>query len=315
MKRFFINSLKLLPAILLGYVVFIIVYGEIVPFQKLKKNIVYNLGGYGHTYSRFREVKHIQNVDVLVIGSSHAYRGFDPRIFKQHGLSLFNLGTSSQTPIQTQVLLKKYLKRLNPKVVIIEVYPKILCIDGVESELDLISNDGLDGDMLHSVRHYSNIKVINTLLFSIYRHGVFKDLTIFNEPLIKGVDAYVSGGFVERWGTLNQISKFAPQKFKLNLKQIQIFEENVQYIKTLGYKIVLVEAPYIKDLYHSYQNHDMIASFYKKLEVPYYNFNNMDLLNDSLHFYDPDHMNQLGVDVFNKHLLLELKSELMNTKY
>ena len=40
------------------------------------------------------------NIDVLVLGSSHAYRGFDPRIFKKAGIKLFNFGSSGQTLLQ-----------------------------------------------------------------------------------------------------------------------------------------------------------------------------------------------------------------------
>ena len=35
----------------------------------------------------------------------------------------------------------------------------------------------------------------------------------------------------------------------------------------------------------------------------YYNFNNLISLDDSLHFYDPHHLNQLGVETFNTNLI------------
>ena len=80
----------------------------------------------------------IKNVDVLFLGSSHAYRGFDPRIFRKRGYSSFNLGSSAQTPSQTKVWLKRYLKHLNPKIVIYEVYPGTFSSDGIEASLDLV---------------------------------------------------------------------------------------------------------------------------------------------------------------------------------
>jgi len=78
-------------------------------------------------------------VDILFLGSSHSYRGFNPQYFS--GYKTFNLGSSAQTPIQTNLLLKRYLHQLNPKTIVYEVYPISLSIDGVESSSDIIAND------------------------------------------------------------------------------------------------------------------------------------------------------------------------------
>ncbi|NHW60088.1 hypothetical protein HA378_33495, partial [Escherichia coli] len=76
--------------------------------------------------------------------SSHAYRGFDTRVFSKNGISSFNLGSSSQSPINTQVLLKQYLDRIKPKMIVYEVYAGTLSADGVESSLDMLSNNKID---------------------------------------------------------------------------------------------------------------------------------------------------------------------------
>jgi hypothetical protein len=44
------------------------------------KNLFYRIGSFGHMYSRINELKTIKDVDILIIGSSHAYQGFDTRI-------------------------------------------------------------------------------------------------------------------------------------------------------------------------------------------------------------------------------------------
>ena len=63
---------------------------------------------------RFNEVRLYENLDILFIGSSHAYRTFDPRFFNSMGLRTFNLGSTAQTPLNTYYLLKIYAKSLNP---------------------------------------------------------------------------------------------------------------------------------------------------------------------------------------------------------
>ena len=42
----------------------------------------------GHTYVAFRQFDPKEKYDVIVLGSSHAYRGYDPEIFRQHNLKL-----------------------------------------------------------------------------------------------------------------------------------------------------------------------------------------------------------------------------------
>ena len=45
---------------------------------------------------------------------------------------------------KSEYLLKKYIDSLNPKLVIIEVFPGTIVIDGIESSLDLLANDYMD---------------------------------------------------------------------------------------------------------------------------------------------------------------------------
>ena len=125
------------------YIVAICLAGDFIP-SKWTKNLIYKSGGAGHSLNRFDEVKNKENVDILFLGSSHTYRGFDNRIFNNasaNGFTSFNLGSSAQTPIQTEVLLNRYLNQLNPKIAIYEVYPITFTLDGIESAMDLISND------------------------------------------------------------------------------------------------------------------------------------------------------------------------------
>ena len=113
MAKFIKSILWFTPYSLAIYLLLLVFWGELTP-PLLKKNLNYKKGSYGHLYSRIRELKKTHDVDILFLGSSHTYRGFDPRIFARHGFHTFNLGSSSQSPIQTEILLKRYLDKLNP---------------------------------------------------------------------------------------------------------------------------------------------------------------------------------------------------------
>ena len=106
------------------------------------------------------------NIDVLVLGSSHAYRGFDPRIFKKAGIKLFNFGSSGQTPLQSEFLLKRYTEQFNPKLVIIEVYPIALETTGLGPFIDLISNFKVTNSMYSNAIKINHIEAWNSLILA-----------------------------------------------------------------------------------------------------------------------------------------------------
>ena len=277
-----------------------------------KPNINYRIGSYGHMYSRLSEVKNKKNIDILFLGSSHAYRGFDTRIFSKYGIKTFNLGSSSQTPIQTKVLLDRYLNKLNPKIIIYEVYPVTLMIDGVESSLDLISNDKNDLPSLKMSLKINNITTYNTLLYG-FINDIFNINKSFSEPIIKGDDRYISGGFVEKKiGYYNPTStSFEKKEIVLNKTQFKAFSEIVSIIKKNGIKLILVYAPIPHYNYERYTNNWYFDSIMKKYSE-YYNFNEIMSLDNS-YFQDSHHLNQKGVELFNEKLIDILQANEVRT--
>lgn len=280
-----------------------------------KPNINYRIGSYGHMYSRLSEIENYGEVDILFLGSSHAYRGFDTRIFLVNGFKTFNLGSSAQTPAQTKVLLNRYLESLNPKLVIYEVYPAIFIKDGVESSIDIIANDKNDFHSLKMALKINNIKTYNTLIY-----GFTSDLLglneSFSEPAVKGKDKYVSGGFVEKEMSFYQPTKRNKRKISFTDYQLEAFSEIVEILKNNNIELILVYAPIPKVNYDSYINTNYFDNMMKENST-YFNFNEIITLNDSLHFYDFQHLNQNGVEIFNNKLIELLnnnKAQTHNTR-
>ena len=300
MKKFILRIFTFIIFSSLFYVIFTFVWGSFVP-SILKPNINYKLGSPGHTYSRLSEVKKVKDVDILFLGSSHTYRGFDTRIFAKYGLKTFNLGSSSQTPTQTKVLLNRYLNELNPKIVILEVYPITFSLDGVESSLDILANDKNDIHSLKMALKTNNIKTYNTLLYG-WTRDLFNLNSAFVEDEDKGHDHYVSGGYVEK-----DIEYFSPEPFdkkKIIITDFQLkeFSEIVNLIKNNNRELILIYAPIPPVNYNSFKNSSYFDSLMSQY-APYYNFNEIQSFNDSLHFYDTHHLNQMGVELFNKKVI------------
>jgi hypothetical protein len=292
--------LLFIPFSIVVYLLLIICWGNYIP-DEYKKNLNYEIGSYGHMYSRLQNIKDVNDVDILFLGSSHAYRGFDPRIFKQYGLNTFNLGSSSQTPIQTEILLRRYLDEINPKLIIYEVYPATFLSDGVESSLDIIANDRNDFESIKMALIQNHIKVYNTLIYGFYR-DFFKKNINFKEEVVIGDDTYIEGGFVEKKLQYFEPTEFDKEAWHFNDQQLKSFEKALLLIKERNIPFILVQAPITQAKYQSITNNSEFDDKIKKYGV-YYNFNELIELNDELHFYNSHHLNQIGVQIFNTKLI------------
>lgn len=291
MRRFIRNSVLYGVISILLYVFLICVYG--------KDKVYYHIGSYGHMYTRVKEIPSHHNPDILFIGSSHVYRGFDPRIFSKHGISTFNLGSSAQTPIQTEVLLKKYLDSINPKMVVLEACPMLFQLDGIESTTDLISNDHIDFETCKLAMKSSDVKVINTLIYGAYQEYYHKIRDNFNEPQKKDGDIYVYGGYVEKtdYSPWSDSIGIPNEEVIIRRKQWIAFEHCVKMLKDKSIPYLLVSIPISKNTYCSIENRDEINDKISSCGN-YIDFNTILTLGDTC-FYNSDHLSQSGVCLFN----------------
>ncbi|MAX79398.1 MAG: hypothetical protein CL843_04380 [Crocinitomicaceae bacterium] len=300
MKKWIRNSVLFFLLVAVAYPVLVILWGELLPVNGFKKNLIYVQQGGGFTGKRLQEVKNTSEVDVLFLGSSVAYRGLDTRFYTSKGLKVFNLGTSSQTPLETQLLLDRYLQQLQPKLVVYAVSPEAFSGDGVESALDLIANDSIQKDMYSLALRLNNMKVYNTLIYAQYKQLMGNHLQQHPDS-VNEVDRYILGGFTERkmehlnppiWDTMAWT--FQPE-------QIESFDTILAAFATEEIPVILVHPPLSPSFYKAHTNN---AAFDRLMEKrgTYQNYNTILSLKDTLHFYDELHLNQDGVELFNQHL-------------
>jgi len=266
MKKFITSILTFIPLALVIYVALICVWGSNFPTRH-RPNLIYQLGHWGHIFSRMKEVKTFEDVDILFLGSSHTYRGFDVRKFDFLGLKTFNLGTGAQTPIQTKALLKRYLPKLNPKTIIYEVSPILFSYEPVESSLDLIANDVNDIYTLEMIMYINHIKTYNTAIYSTYRDimNLNKD---FKENASRADDLYIPGGYVQRRMKRYKYRKHNKKERNPRSIQINAFHYNVQMIKDMGIKLILVQTPITQSLYEAHTSNE---DFDQQMRVDVFN--------------------------------------------
>ena len=288
MRRFLINSVLFS---LFATIFYILVF--------MAKNVRSCVGCYGHLFSRVKDAEKIKNPDILFIGSSHSYRGFDTRVFQKHGIKAFNLGSSSQTPINSKVLLKQYLDKINPKMVVIEAYAGTISADGVESSLDLLSNNKIDINAFNMALEVNKFQTYNTLLYGYFRQ-VFGLNKNFEEAQVQNESTYIKGGgYVESKFKKNPLKEEPVEKWNINPKQIAALKENIDYLKSKNISYIIVQAPITEKLYKSKTNNKEVDSLLSTFGN-YKNFQGEIKLNDTLDFYDSNHLNQEAVVRFNE---------------
>lgn len=306
MKDFFVKILLFAVFASIFYVCILFFWGNYAP-ALFQPNLTDLKGGYGHSFSRLKEVKQVnKDIDILFLGSSHAYRGFDTRIFEKHGFNTFNLGTTSQTPMQTLLLTRRYLEQIQPKLVVYEVYPITFMIDGVEGALDVIANDCNDLHSLKMTVEINNVKTHNAFIYSATRDILHQNKThkepTYKENEVRGDDAYIKGGFVQKETGFIDMRKITPEHLQVAKQQLKAFKEIINELDKREIDLILVYAPISKAMLANFSNkhyYDSLMTTYGE----YYNFNEMMELNDTIHFYDRHHLNQVGVELFNEKLI------------
>ncbi|EPR66316.1 hypothetical protein [Cyclobacterium qasimii] len=202
------------------YITLVVISGQFLP-GPLSKNLIYKKS-IGFADLRFNEADKINNIDVLVLGSSLAYRGYDPRIFQENGFKIFNLGSSSQSFVQTKFLIDNFLETINPKFVILDVYPRQFENSGIESSADIISNISLNSNILKMVLQQNDLRTYNTFIFSFYNQYIRSNIE-YKSPNLK-TDLYIPGGYIENI-TVNEKSVNIKDDFiDVRADQMKAFE-------------------------------------------------------------------------------------------
>lgn len=303
--RFLLRVVLFLALLGIAYPVVLVVGKTVLP-GSFVHNVQYRIGGYGHLLTRLQDAAAKGKVDVLFTGSSLAYRGFDPRIWEQQGLRAFNLGSSGQTPLQTEILLNDHLARLDPDLVIMEVDPLYLGGDGVESSMDLIANRPIDLATVRMAARIASLKTFNTLLYGMVRQCSGRDDGLVQAP-ISGDDIYVGDGFVERRAGRFAPTAALPQWDPVPLqKQLDALERILATLQRQGRTVILVRAPVTTAARTSGMEFSTWLS--SRPALRWIDMTGKAGLMDSVHYYDHHHLNQTGVERFNHTLLDTLRT-------
>ena len=323
MKKLLFRTTAILLSCAVAYLA-IVYTASYLHFANWIPNAKYTTGKGYYTLSRFREIDKFSNIDILFLGSSQVYRGFDTRQFEQKNLKTFNLGTSAQSPYNSYYLLQDHIDKLKPKYIVMDLYWHMLAKEDVtESTIDLISNHELTSNIVKMAWDTHDYTIISSLLSNFISRWHTPLAKVKEKKLPKEV--YISGGFVESLIPKEDLSMSNPKKAyqfrNLDTKLKTASEFQMEYLNKIialckqhNTKLVFVLIPVTKEYKNNLANYNdyitQITAFAKKNNIPFIDYNTRpDLsLSSSEDFLDKNHLSPYGASKFNKFFYNDLSA-------
>ncbi|MCB9170782.1 MAG: hypothetical protein H6597_03765 [Flavobacteriales bacterium] len=263
----------------------------------------------GDTYQRFQEFDPDSTYDVVFLGSSHAYRGYDPAYFTRHGYAAFNLGSSAQSQMNSYYLLKDLVHPGHVRLVVLDVYEGAMESDAVESTSDLVQNIPSDATAWRMALALHDPRGLNMLALRYFMKG---HAPFYRDP------TYRAGGGALRTDSLKVPPRYDKGRpLRIDPLQAHYLQRTVALCRERNIPLVLSEHyfPHASDQarHAAYTDHlrDLVGPDGPVLIDKAYDHH----LSDRDHFFDRNHLNAAGAELFSADLLAELqKRDLLPTR-
>lgn len=233
---------------------------------------LWQAGSNGHLLTQIREADQSAEVDVLFIGPSTAMVTFDPSIFSKYGISSFNLGSDAQTPLNSGMVLDKYLGRLRPRLVIIAVSQLGLSQDGLESFADFASNTEVDWNMVKVATRLRTPTSLSVIIGAISRNSIYpltdaKQQTSFYRE-------YSGRGHVRLVRDKKKpVANASPWEDHMRSEQIGWLQKCIEKVQASEAKCVVIALPVssarFKRLTRYHINYELIRKAVSIYDVPF----------------------------------------------
>ncbi len=246
-------------------------------------------------------------VDVLVLGSSHAYQGINTAImWKEFGYSTFNLCGPAQPIWNTYYYLEEALKTQSPKVIILDTYMLYVSDEYSESSYAIKNTYGLKWSQTKVDAINASFDTENTgyqYFFSLLQyHSRYSDLSQNDFYFYQGKKAMYENhmGFYCSFNTENVADNDYTELTEcseLPEKTENYYRKIIELAQSEGITLLITAIPFKADSFNiKYINEaQRIAEEYG---VPFYNFlreyKEALGIDYSTDFADNQHLNHLG---------------------
>jgi hypothetical protein len=226
----------------------------------------------------------------FIIGSSTAYRNINPHILQDHShIDWFNYGSSGQPPKISYFLLQDAFKKTKLDYVLLDIYPKVIALEGLESAHDLIYNSRLHPWLkTQLVVRYPNTKLMLRYLYFYTKRVIPSKAHIIYDPTN---GTYTGKGFV----CSNQpgLNKFKAARRVQKVPDFQTLHDIAELCKANGAQLILNINP---ELGKSFRLAPIYLGF-KVITSP--NFQNPS------YYYDSHHMTCEGANLYSEGVVMK----------
>lgn len=283
-----------------------------------------------YTRIMMHEMYNSDNIDIVFVGTSHVYRGIDPKITDGvFGRNTFNAGTSSQFMDGSYYILNEIAKTNQVETVYLDIYFGVtnrkssgyatyIISDYMKFSLDkyefVINSGGVYAlfNTFFPFRHLMSTNPIDTVAkksTEAYRQYQYDYVTFENEE-------YRGKGFVYS-NEVVQKNTFEPSSADMmNEYARDYLDQIVELCEKNNINLVLVTLLMMPEYIQSIDNYDeyetSIEDYATEHELKYYDFNSqyssvLDLKDE--YFKDADHMNGEGAEYFTRVFAEFMKQE------
>ena len=262
------------------------------------------------------------NADLIINGSSRAASMLSPAIFDSMlKLNCYNIGMSGwATGMQLTRLRIYLLHNKAPKYVVQNVD-----LSSFEQRPDLFEKNQFipyisDSILLNETNKYEGRFTFADLHFPFFKYNDKWDIIWEGIKSLRG-----KGGTSEkykgyttptrRWDSeeFAQFKKDYPKGIAFGNKP-EVQKQMQQYIdlcKKNNIKVIFVMAPYYIEALHAITNasevKDTLLNIAARNNIPFLDYTNDTLRNSTEYFLDGNHLNAIGINIYNRHLANDLK--------
>lgn len=260
------------------------------------------------------------NSDIVIYGSSRASVNINPKIIEETlNRSAYNLGIDGHNFLM-QYCRHKILLKYNRKPRII-----ILSLDNytLDKRIDLYNpqqflpymNDPIIKSTIDKYIGYNYLDYYFPLIrYFGAKEANFVAFKILFLPFLNNETRYkgYQGQYIKWRKDLERANKSINKKFIQNLDNstIELFERFLQETTGMGIKIIFVYTPEYIEGQAFVSNRSDYFSLYRKFSrkygIPFYDFSGDLISYDKKYFYNSQHLNAAGAELFTKELIIEV---------
>jgi hypothetical protein len=270
------------------------------------------------------------NADIVISGSSRAYCHYDPSIISEiTGKKTFNLARDgSHTDLELGVL-KAYLKHNKKPALIIQNLDMHTFVPTPKDEIPKPTQyiPYLDQPEIYNMIRGINPGAWKWKAIPLYGYVVedvnfgwlqgFKGLLGRNSP-----EDHIDGYFPADRQWNKDFDRFKMKHpngvgFQVDPRGVQVVEELISICKTNGIQLALVYSPQYYEMLDLVTNRAEVFTAFREISertgTPFWDYTQASYCHDKKYFYNSQHLNRTGAEIFSRELSLRLVERTHST--